>query len=72
VPFAERRNIKMEKLFLEMDDTENQVKDIRPLTEEDDLFMLKIAQKYNLVFKEGSPLDILSKKLNKCDTPEES
>jgi hypothetical protein len=55
----------MEKLFLEMDDTENQVKDIRPLTEEDDLFMLKIAQKYNLTFKEGSPLDKLSKKLNK-------
>jgi hypothetical protein len=59
----------MEKLFMEMDDTENTVKDIRPLTEEDDLFFLKIAQKYNLTFKEGSPLDILSKKLNKCDTP---
>jgi hypothetical protein len=55
----------MEKLFLEMDDTENQVKDIRPLTEEDDLLMLKIAQKHNLTFKEGSPLDKLSKKLNK-------
>jgi hypothetical protein len=59
----------MEKLFMEMDDTENQVKDIRPLTEEDDLFLLEIAKKYNLTFKEGSPLDILSKKLNKCDTP---
>jgi hypothetical protein len=59
----------MEKLFLEMDDSENTVKDIRPLTEDDDLLMLKIAQKYNLTFKEGSPLDILSKKLNECDTP---
>jgi hypothetical protein len=62
----------MEKLFLEMDDTENKVKNVRPLTQEDDLFFLKIAQKYNLVFKEGSPLDKLSKKLNECDTTEES
>jgi hypothetical protein len=64
--------MKMEKLFLEMDDTENQVKDIRPWTEEDDLLLLEIAKKFNHTFEEGSPLDILSKKINKSDTPEES
>jgi hypothetical protein len=52
----------MEELFLVMDDTENQVKDIRPWTEEDDLLLLEIAKKFNHTFEPGSPLDNLSKK----------
>jgi hypothetical protein len=54
----------MEELFLVMDDTENEVKNVRPLTQEDDLLLLKIAQKYNHVFEEGSPLDVFSKSLS--------
>ena len=48
-------------MFLEMDDSENKIKDIRPLTREDDLILLKIAKKYNHIFKEDSPLDVFSK-----------
>jgi hypothetical protein len=51
----------MEKIFLEMDDSENKIKDIRPLTQDDDLLLLKIAQKYNHNFEVGSPLDNFSK-----------
>jgi hypothetical protein len=55
----------MEKLFLEMDDSENTVKDIRPLTEDDDLLMLKIAKKYNLTFEVRSLIPVT--KFNECD-----
>lgn len=51
----------MNNLKLIMDDSENKIKDIRPLTREDDLILLKMAKKYNHIFKEGSPLDAVSK-----------
>lgn len=51
----------MNKLYLEMDDTENTIKNMPPLTDTDNLFLLKIARKYGYEIRKGSLLDNFQK-----------
>lgn len=51
------------KLYMEMDDSENRIKEPRHLTEDDNMLLLQVAKKYHYIFEEGSELDRFSKSI---------